>query len=103
MEALIVDKPRVASLLAHFAEIADFREPWRVALPLPEVLLLAVCGTIAAGDDYEEIVDWGNAHLRFLRRFLPVHFGGEMPGAPGFTDAYIDRRTCFKPCHSDKA
>jgi predicted transposase YbfD/YdcC len=75
MEALVVDKPRVASLLQHFSAIADFRERWRVAHPLPEVLLLAVCGTIAAGDDYDEIVDWGNAHLPFLRRFLPYDWG----------------------------
>src|SRR5215204_5874898 len=48
---------------------------WRVAHPLPEVLLLVVCGTIAANDDYDDIVDWGEAHLSFLRRFSAFHFG----------------------------
>src|SRR5215204_7114880 len=47
---------------------------WRVAHPLPEVLLLVVCGTIAANDDYDDIVDWGEAHLSFLRRFSAFHF-----------------------------
>jgi predicted transposase YbfD/YdcC len=75
MEPLVIEKPRIASLLQHFSAIADFRERWRVAHPLPEVLLLVVCGTIAAGDDYDEIVDWGNAHLPFLRRFLPYDWG----------------------------
>jgi predicted transposase YbfD/YdcC len=75
MEPLVIEKPRIASLLEHFSAIADFREQWRVAHPLPEVLLLVVCGTIAAGDDYDEIVDWGNAHLPFLRRFLRYHWG----------------------------
>lgn len=75
MEPLVVEKPRIGSLLQHFSAIADFREPWRVAHPLPEVLLLVVCGTIAAGDDYDEIIDWGNAHLPFLRRFLPYDWG----------------------------
>ena len=75
MEPLVIEKPRIASLLQHFSAIADFREQWRVAHPLPEVLLLVVCGTIAAGDDYDEIVDWGNAHLPFLRRFLPYDWG----------------------------
>ncbi len=51
------DKPRL--LLDHFALIEDDREPWRVAHPLPEVLLLVVCSTIAAGDDFEDIADWG--------------------------------------------
>lgn len=40
--------------------------------PLPEVLLLTVCGTIASCDDYEDIVECGEAHLDFLRRFLPI-------------------------------
>jgi len=38
-------------------------------------LFLVVCGTIAAGDDYDEIVDWGNAHIAFLRGFAEFHFG----------------------------
>ena len=74
METTAFEPPRIASLLKHFAAVKDFRDSWRVAHPLPEVLLLVVCGTIAAGDDYEGIVDWGNARLSFLRRFLPFHF-----------------------------
>lgn len=75
METLVVEKTRVASLLQHFSALTDFRQSWRVAYPLREVLLLVVCGTIAAGDDYDEIVDWGEAHLSFLRRFLPFELG----------------------------
>jgi predicted transposase YbfD/YdcC len=73
-----VEKPRLRALLDHFAVIEDPREPWRVAHPLTEVLLLVVCGTIADCDDYEGIVEWGKAHLEFLRRFLPYHHG--VPG-----------------------
>ena len=43
--------------------------------PLGEVLLLVVCGTMAACDDYDDIVLWGNKHLDFLRRLQPYHFG----------------------------
>jgi predicted transposase YbfD/YdcC len=71
----VVEKPRLASLLKHFSHLCDPRQKWRVAHPLPEVLLLVVCGTIAACDDYDDIVDWGEAHLSFLRRFLPYHHG----------------------------
>jgi predicted transposase YbfD/YdcC len=46
-----------------------------VAHPLPEVLLLVVCGTIAGCDDFDDIVEWGNTHLQFLRRFLPFYHG----------------------------
>ncbi len=71
-------KSRLRALLDHFAVVEDPREPWRVAHPLAEVLLLVVCGTIADCDDYEGIAEWGKAHLEFLRRFLPYHHG--VPG-----------------------
>ena len=77
------EKSRLRALLDHFAVIEDPREPWRVAHPLPEVLLLAVCGTIADCDDYEGIAAWGKAHLAFLRGFLPYHHG--VPGARWLT------------------
>ena len=66
-----IGKPRLRALLDHFAIIEDPREPWRVAHPLPEVLLLVVCGTICDCDGYEGIAAWDKAHLPFLRRFLP--------------------------------
>ena len=58
-----------------FSEMKDEREPWRVVYPLREVLFLVVCATIANCDDYEDIVDWGEAHLDFLRRFSDFHHG----------------------------
>jgi hypothetical protein len=66
-------KPRL--LLDHFAKIKDTRQSWKVAYPLREVLFLVVCGTIANGDDYDDIADWGKAHLSFLRGFAEFHFG----------------------------
>lgn len=77
------DKSRLRALLDHLAEIEDPREPWRVAHPLPEILLLVVCGTVADCDDYEGIAEWGETHLSFLRRFLPYHHG--VPGARWLT------------------
>jgi hypothetical protein len=68
-------RPRLAALLDHFAEIKDARQGWKVMFPLREVLFLVVCGTIAGCDDYEDIVDWGGAHLAFLRGFAEFHFG----------------------------
>jgi predicted transposase YbfD/YdcC len=73
------DKPRLRSLLDHFAVIDDPREQWRVAHPLPEVLLLVVSASIASCDDFDDIAAWGETHLDFLRRFLPYHHG--VPGA----------------------
>ena len=72
-------RPRLRVLLDHFGMIEDDREPWRVAHPLSEVLLLVVCGTIGACDDFDEIVEWGEDNLPFLRRFMPYHHG--IPGS----------------------
>jgi predicted transposase YbfD/YdcC len=76
--AALGEKSRLRVLLDHFAQIEDTREPWRVAHPLPEVLLLVVCGTIADCDDYESIAAWGEANLSFLRTILPYYHG--VPG-----------------------
>ena len=48
-----VPRARLALLLQHFSQLKDEREPWRVAYPLKEVLLLVTCATIAACDDFE--------------------------------------------------
>src|SRR5205807_2803388 len=68
-------RPRLRVLLDHFSQIEDTRQCWKVAYPLREVLFLVVCGTIAGGDDYDDIVDWGEAHLSFLRGFAEFHHG----------------------------
>lgn len=68
-------KDRVAILLRHFSEIDDKRDPLRILYPLSEVLLLLVCATIASCDDFDDIVEWGEAHLDFLRRFAPFARG----------------------------
>jgi predicted transposase YbfD/YdcC len=74
MEALSA-KPQLRLLLDHLGAIQDTRQSWKVAYPLREVLFLVVCGTIASGDDYDDIVDWGGAHLSLLRPFSEFHFG----------------------------
>jgi predicted transposase YbfD/YdcC len=68
-------RARLAVLLQHFSDLDDSREPWRVMYPLKEVLLLVTCATIASCDDFDEIADWGEHNLDFLRRFLDYHHG----------------------------
>ena len=67
--------PRAKSLLEHFSAIKDERQPCKVMYPLSEVLLVVVCGTMAACDDYDDIVLWGNKHLKFLRGLQAYHYG----------------------------
>jgi predicted transposase YbfD/YdcC len=75
MTAAASATPRTRSLLEHFSQIRDTRQPCKVMYPLSEVLLLVVCGTMAACDDYDDIVLWGNRHLPFLRGLQEYHHG----------------------------
>ena len=68
-------RARLAVLLQHFSDLDDSREPWRVMYPLKEVLLLVTCATIASCDDFDEIAEWGEHNLDFLRRFCDYHHG----------------------------
>ena len=68
-------RSRLAALLGHFAVVEDPRDERRILHPLPETLRLAVCGTIADCDDYEDIAAWGAAHMGFLRKHLPYAHG----------------------------
>ena len=74
MEELWV-KDRLRLLLDHFGKVGDPREACKVKYPLAEVLFLVTCASIAGCDDYDEIADWGDHHLDFLRRHGEYHFG----------------------------
>jgi predicted transposase YbfD/YdcC len=63
------------SLLDHFSALEDPRQGWRVLYPLPEILLLVLCATLAGMEDFVEIRLWADQRLDFLRRFLPYERG----------------------------
>ncbi len=57
--------------LTQFAALRDPRQAAKVLYPLPELLLLLLCGTVAGAEDFVELTLWGEEHLAFLRHFLP--------------------------------
>ena len=63
------------SLIEQFAALDDPRQSWKVLYPLPEILLLVLCGTLAGAEDFVEIRRWGQMHQDFLRRLLPFKAG----------------------------
>ncbi len=63
------------SLIEHFAALEDPRQSWKVLFPLPEVLLVVLCATLAGAEDFVEIRRWGQMHQEFLRRLLPFKAG----------------------------
>ena len=77
MEPVFV-KNRLALLLGHFGQVPDPREPAKVRYPLGEVLFLVTCASVAGCDDYDEIAQWGELNLPFLRGYSEYFFG--VPG-----------------------
>jgi hypothetical protein len=73
---LPLGKSHLRALLDHVFMIEDPREPWRVAHPLPEVLLVVVSGTIADCDDYQGIAEWGKAIPALLAALSSRRSGG---------------------------
>jgi len=65
------------SLLDHFSALEDPRQRWKVVYPLPEILLLVLCATLAGAEDFVEVVRWGRTKIGFLRQFLP--YAGGVP------------------------
>jgi DDE_Tnp_1-associated len=59
------------SLLDHFSALDDPRQRGKVVYPLPEMMLLVLCATLAGAEDFVEIRLWGRNKLRFLRGLLP--------------------------------
>lgn len=63
------------SLLDHFSALDDPRQRGKVVYPLPEIMLLVLCATLAGAEDFVEIRHWGRKKLRFLRGMLPFERG----------------------------
>src|SRR4051794_39701843 len=62
-------------LIEHFSALKDPRQIWKVGYPLPEIMLLVLCATLAGAEDFVEARLWGAKNLDFLRRFLPFNDG----------------------------
>jgi predicted transposase YbfD/YdcC len=84
-------------LLDHFSALEDPRQRAKVLYPLPEILLLLLCATLAGADDVVEIALWGDEHLAFLRRFLPCKHGVPSHDTLGEVIAALDPEL-FKAC-----
>jgi predicted transposase YbfD/YdcC len=63
------------SLLDHYSALEDPRQAWKVVYPLPEILLIVLCGTMAGAEDFVEIRRWAGRKIDFLRRLLPFERG----------------------------
>ncbi|MGC1955244.1 MAG: ISAs1 family transposase [Gammaproteobacteria bacterium] len=70
-----MDQTARNSLLDQFSALDDPRQAAKVLYPLPEILLLLLCATLAGAEDFVEMTLWGNRNLDFLRRLRPFAQG----------------------------
>jgi predicted transposase YbfD/YdcC len=85
------------ALLDQFSALEDPRQAAKVLYPLPEIVLLLLCATLAGADDFVEIQLWGNQNLAFLRRFRPYEHGVPSHDTLGEVIRAIDP-ALFKAC-----
>ena len=85
------------SLVERFAALSDPRQAAKVLYPLPEILLLLLCATLAGADDFVEVQLWGSQNLAFLRRLLPYARGVPSHDTLGDVVAALDP-ALFKAC-----
>ena len=71
----MADEASRRPLIDHFSTLKDPRQAWKVIYPLPEIMLLVLCATLAGADDFVEARLWGVRKLAFLRRLLPFKDG----------------------------
>ena len=85
------------SLIEQFSALSDPRQAAKVLYPLPEIVLLLLCATLAGADDFVEAQLWGEQNLAFLRRLLPYAHGGPSHDTLGDVVAMLDP-ALFKNC-----
>ncbi|OYC20744.1 H repeat-associated protein YhhI [Escherichia coli] len=66
-------------LMEHISIIPDYRQSWKVEHKLSDILLLTICAVISGAEGWEDIEDFGETHLDFLKQYgdfdngIPVH------------------------------
>ncbi|WP_172820497.1 transposase family protein, partial [Escherichia coli] len=56
-------------LMEHISIIPDYRQAWKVEHKLSDILLLTICAVISGAEDWEDIEDFGETHLDFLKQY----------------------------------
>ena len=70
---------KTGHLFEHFSIIKDPRQSWKREHKLFDILLLTICAVIAGADGWEDIEEFGNERLDWLKQYgdfengIPVH------------------------------
>ncbi|KDX92937.1 DDE_Tnp_1-associated family protein [Escherichia coli 2-316-03_S3_C1] len=95
-------------LMEHISIIPDYRQAWKVEHKLSDILLLTICAVISGAEGWEDIEDFGETHLDFLKQYgdfengIPVH--DTIARVVGFAPIFPDicyHLTHYKPAAAD--
>ncbi|MEM1119191.1 MAG: ISAs1 family transposase [Bacteroidota bacterium] len=65
----------ISVFLWKLGDLDDFRDPFRITYNFVEILFLVFSGLLCNCQSYEEIVDFGQLKIDWLRKFLPYKEG----------------------------
>jgi len=74
-QAPLLKESPLKVLIEELNECDDYRDPNMIDYPLSEILFLTFCGSVSGCQSYQEIVDFGDLKLEWLRKFLPFKEG----------------------------
>ena len=69
-------------LMEHISIIPDYRQAWKVEHKLSDILLLTICDVISGAEGWEDIEDFGETHLDFLKQYGDFENGIEITAIP---------------------
>lgn len=70
-----METDKLAAMVEVFEGLEDWRNAQQTRHRLSELLMVAVCAVLSGADDFEEVSQWGQAKLDWLRGFLKLDYG----------------------------
>jgi len=74
-----METAKLVAMVEVFEGLEDWRSAQQTRHRLGELLTVAVCAVLSGADDFEEIAQWGQVKLDWLRRFLKLDYGVASP------------------------
>ena len=94
------------SLIEQISILRDPRQSWKVTLKLSDIFSLTICASIAGAEDWEDIADFGEDRLDWLRNYGDFEHGVPSDDTIARAVSIVDPKRfqkCFidwmKACH----
>ena len=94
------DRPVFRSLIDSFASLEDPRIDRKKLYPLMEIVFLSVCAVLSGFEEWDEVVDFGEEKLAWLRKYLPYEHGIPSHDTMNRVISLVDDRA-FERCFID--